>query len=238
MIHKKHKRYVAHFDMLGFKSAVYRDHDEAWKALCGLQEAMARIPNLGIGIQGTERRIEQRLQAFIFSDSILIFSLADETEDLLSILVMCSNLFKDALHACIPLRGGIAFGDFYFNMDLSLYCGRPFVEAYQLGESAQWSGIVISDEVASRYHTLQGESFYGREQVVRWDVPLKSCRTETRWAYNWPTVFRRNLLKPPPITVSDYYQGFIHLFGPFADLPPDAQQKYGNTVAFLNEMLV
>ena len=56
----KHSRYVAHFDMLGFKNAVYRNHDEAWGALTDLRKAMDRIPAYGIKDVTTEKDIFQK----------------------------------------------------------------------------------------------------------------------------------------------------------------------------------
>ncbi len=37
---RNNKRYVAHFDILGFKSATLRNQDESWGALCDLHSCM------------------------------------------------------------------------------------------------------------------------------------------------------------------------------------------------------
>ncbi|MCP4711244.1 MAG: FRG domain-containing protein [Planctomycetes bacterium] len=146
-----HKRYVAHFDMLGFKSVIARDLDEAWGALCDLRSSMDKILRMAIGDISTGQVIADRIRAHIFSDSILIFTLSNKPEDLKAILILSSQLFSKSLESCVPLRGGISVGKFYFNEDLNLFCGTPFVQAYQIAESAQWSGIVVHDSVAKNY---------------------------------------------------------------------------------------
>ncbi len=235
---KTNKRYVAHFDMLGFKSATLRNPTEAWGALSDLRASMDRILNMHIEELSTNEIILNRIKAYIFSDSILIFSLSDEPQDLISMLTLTSELFSGALHRCIPLRGGIAYGDFFFNLDLYLFCGIPFVKAHGLGAIAQWSGIIVDDSVAEHYN--KNINIMPRTTgpiIVQWDVPTKDNNKKQFWVVNWPDIFRNNFNKKPPILVQDYYEGFKPLFGPFEDLPVDVKVKYQNTVDFINSNL-
>lgn len=230
----KHLRYVAFFDMLGFKSAVLRNQDEAWGALSDLRFCMDKILNKPIEIQRPRNLIRDRIYAKIFSDSVVIFSLSNKPEDLWSIIVLCSEFFKDALHACIPLRGGISYGSFFFNNELDLYCGTPLIDAYYIGEAAQWSGITIHEEVAGHWTKNNGFTSGGQLALVRWDVPLKDDITNETWVMNWPGVFKANFKKHAPITVQDYYAPFERLFGGFEGLPENVKSKYANTVSFIN----
>lgn len=234
------KRYVAHFDMLGFKSAILRNVDESWGALSDLQGITHKIQMSEIGVKGSNRRFSNRIRSVIFSDSVLVFTLQDEVEDLLSILILTCQLFGDSLARCLPLRGGISYGDFYYNSDLNLYCGQPFVNAYIIGESAHWSGVVIDDLVAhhfhSNYHRLTSDPST-RDLVVRWNVPYKNGTDKECWVINWPLVFRDNLRMELPISPEQYYQAFESLFGPYQDLADTVKEKYQNTVFFLNESL-
>jgi len=234
---KKYKRYVAHFDMLGFKSATLRNPDEAWGALSDLRNCMDRMLKLHIEVLATNEIISDRIKAYIFSDSILIFTLRDEPKDLISMLVLTSQLFADSLHFCIPLRGGITYGDFFFNLNLDLFCGIPFVKAYEIGERAQWSGIVVDDDVAEHYHKNLNLTSGKVPIIIQWDVPIKQNRKEKSWVVNWPVIFSHNFNKKPPISVQDYYKAFEKLFGPYASLPADVKAKYENTIDFVNSNL-
>lgn len=230
---KKHRKYVAHFDMLGFKSATLRNPDEAWGALSDLRSCMDRILKSPIELS-TNEIISNRIKAYIFSDSILFFTLRDEPKDLISMLVLTSQFFADSLHTCIPLRGGISYGDFFFNLDLHLFCGIPFVKAYKIGEIAQWSGIVVDDSVVEHYHKNLNLTSYSNPIIIQWDVPIKSNSKKRSWVVNWPVIFRRNFEKKPPISVQDYYEAFRNLFGLYENLPADIKAKYENTVNFIN----
>ncbi|PIS26298.1 MAG: hypothetical protein COT45_00970 [bacterium (Candidatus Stahlbacteria) CG08_land_8_20_14_0_20_40_26] len=234
---EKYKRYVAHFDMLGFKNATLRNPDEAWKALSSLRACMDRVLELHIKVLSTNEIISNRIKAYIFSDSILIFTLRDEPKDLISMLVLTSQIFADSLHACIPLRGGISYGDFFFNLDLHLFCGTPFVKAYEIGEMVQWSGIVVDKAVAEHYQKNPFPKSRGSPIIIQWDVPVKPYGKKKFWVVNWSVIFRRNFKKELPISVQDYYEAFKSLFGPYENLPADVKAKYENTVNFINSNL-
>lgn len=228
-------RYVAHFDMLGFKSAIARNLDEAWGALCDLRSSMDKILRMAIGDIPTGQLIDDRIRAYIFSDSILIFTLSNQPEDLKAILILTSQLFSDALASCVLLRGGISFGKFYFNEQLNLFCGIPFVQAYQIAERAQWSGIVVHDSVATRYFNEPSKLTSNNAHVlIQWDVPIKPSGQKKQWVINWPHVFNGSFNKPAPITTKDFYQAFESLFGSYSELKEDARIKYVNTVEFVN----
>lgn len=232
-------RYVAHFDMLGFKSAIARNTDEAWGALSDLRSAMDKILRSVIKDISSGQIIADRIRAFIFSDSILVFTLSDQSEDLKAILILTSQLFSKSLASCVPLRGGISVGRFLFNPDLSLFCGAPFVEAYQISERAQWSGIVVSNSVAENYFNEPAKQMSeGHPILVEWDVPVKSTDNLKQWVINWPQIFKNSFKKPAPMTSEEFYQAFESLFGPYKDLREDVKIKYDNTVKFINWALL
>ena len=168
-----------------------------------------------------------------------MFTLSDSRDDLMSMLIFASQLFSDSLHACLPLRGGIAFGDFIFDLDLRLFCGVPFVRAYELGERAQWSGIVVDDTVADHFAGRGEPITSGRQSILtKWDVPLKANKEETHWVINWPVVCEKNWKSKPPISPQAYYQAFESLFGSYESLAHDVKAKYENTVNFINHVLL
>lgn len=234
---ENNKRYVAHFDMLGFKSATLRNPDEAWGALSDLRACMDKIQSSHIEVLSTNEIISDRIYAHIFSDSLLIFTLSDEPKDLLSIVFLTSHLFGDALVKCIPLRGGISYGDFFFNPKLHLFCGVPFVRAYEIGERAQWAGIVLDDCVGKHYQNNSHMPGYDSQKVIKWNVPTKSNGKRNSWVINWPAIFAPRFQKKPPISVQDFYKAFESLFGPYDDLRQDIKTKYENTIEFVNSNL-
>ena len=115
---KLYKRYVAYFDVLGFKTATLRNPDEAWGALSDLRICMDEAIYCSIHVSKPELLVvPNRLKAFIFSDSVLIYSFSNEAIDLMAILILTSQFFGKSLNRCLPLRGGISYGDFFFNVE-------------------------------------------------------------------------------------------------------------------------
>ncbi len=226
--------------MLGFKSAIRIDPEKAWSALLKLRSCMDGLERYGLEHLTEERIILSRIVTRIFSDTILVFTLGDEADDLTGIVLLTAQLFAGALASCIPLRGGIAHGDFFVEDGLQLYCGAPFVKAYELGEQSQWSGIILDEVVADRFSNQLGAPFttHGNiPTIVRWNVPLKSKQKIASWVVNWPLIYREGFKKRSPLSVQEYYEAFKPLLGPYEGLKPDDKAKHKNTVDFINAQL-
>ena len=236
-MNRKDARYVAHFDMLGMKEAVLRNQDVAWDALSDLNAAKERIYELSIEIISSGHVIKDRVKTFIFSDTIIIFTLSDLPEDLYSILILSSELFSNSLHRCVPLRGGIAHGDFFFNLDLGLFLGVPLVNAYQIGEEAQWAGITVDKYVFQKSKSIPLKTAENTHPIIEWDIPLKNQKSKRGYVLNWPKIFKNNFtIKPVPL--ADFYSPFESLFGSYSALREDVKAKYVNTVKFINNQLL
>ena len=239
----KHNRYVAFFDILGFKEAIEKDLDEAWGALEDLRVSMQETLNLFIktpnGVILT--RNTERTAATNFSDSILVFSLEDNSNDLHSILISSTALFAKSLERCVLLRGGISYGSFYFNLEKNLFCGVPMIRAYEIAESAQWSGIIIDDNVAEHYLKNPIKSD-GKLTLIKYPVSVKeknTIRKKELWVLNWPLVCKNNFKADPPISAELYSKAFESLFkSSYKDWPKNIQAYYDNTVEFVNTALV
>ena len=164
----------------------------------------------------TGEYIQDQVRAFTFSDTIVAFSKSETDNDALVIVFLTTELFASSLHYCVPLRGGIAHGQFAFNFDLNLFSGPALLDAYELGESSQW--LVFPWTIGSLRPSkgfLLLPHRKGRAMVVPWEVPCKGGRTENRLVVNWPESHRNNYAGPVPLPVETFYQPFSELFGPF-----------------------
>ncbi len=236
----KQNRYVAYFDMLGLKTATLRNPAKAWEALKSLRECMDKILNLDVEITSKKVILKNRIQAFILADSILVFTGEDELYDLSAILTLTSTLFAQALNKCVPLRGAITHGEFFYILDKQIFGGVPFVNAYELERQAQWSGVVIDDVILEYYKNWfddMPKCEDGSPIITSWNIPLKGEKREQGLCLDWVKPHKANFTIKPPISVSDYYSGFRNLFGEFNDLPIEVQAKYRNTVEFVNHSL-
>lgn len=230
-------RYVAYFDMLGFKKALKRNHVEAWRALSNLQDCRESVlkENYPVSRNDETTLASNHVRGVMFSDTILFFTLKDQLEDLLSILLCSSNFFTKSLSSGIPLQGGISHGKFSFNFDKQLYCGEPLVKACEIAESPQWTGIVVDEIVAEKYNT-KNLSIYP-PLITEWKLELIDGQFKKSWVVNWPQSFKVNSEADFPITIEQYYKPFENLYGEFGKQSLWAQKKYDNTVFFINSIL-
>ena len=242
---KKYDSYVAYFDMLGFKSAVLKNVDKACLALTFIRGAIdsqthavlikPRKPSKIMLLPDFREKIFalKHVRPYIFSDSILMFTLDDEPDDLISLLIVASKLFQELLVFKVPLRGGIAHGEFFVNEAAHTFCGVPLVRAYELGEKSKWIGLIIDDEVADHYFDSLHEGVRESDSLIEWDVPLKDGGKRKLWVFNWPPDMKYR--REPPITEYQLYSVFKEMFvTEFDMLPSEIQDIYRNTAEFIN----
>lgn len=233
-------RYIAHVDMLGMSGLTLKNPKLAWGAVSKMAQAKQRVFGLSFKVAGRHVIPKNHVAAFTFSDTILLFTKSDDSDDLRAILMVCLELLAQVLHGAVPVRIGVAHGQFVFNGDEGLFVGPALVHAYSLGEAAQWIGAVLDKTVAERARELKPEFLsYGDclPLVVDWEVPVKSGGTESHPVLSWPRSHRRNFTIAPPITVDEFYSAFVQLFEEWSSLRAEDRRKYENTVDFVNAML-
>lgn len=232
-------RYVAHVDMLGMSGLTLKDPELAWNAVSKMAQAKNKKLSGSFTVGNGHFFFKDYVAAFTFSDTILLFTKSDDAEDLRAILMVCLELFAQVLHGSIPVRIGVAHGQFVFNGDEGLFVGPPLVHAYRLGEAAQWIGAVLDKTVAERARKLKPEFLSDcLPLIVDWEVPVKFGVTESHPVLSWPRSHRRNFTIVPPISVDQFYSAFVQLFNEWSNLRPEDRRKYENTVKFINAMLV
>jgi hypothetical protein len=230
-----HQRFVAHIDILGMSALVAKDPELAWQLLSQLVEARNDAHATEITFLDTAERIAtpDQVQTVTFSDTVVLFTKGAQLNDLRTILIMATHLMSQALHLCVPVRIGISVGTFFFNLKDSMYAGPALIEAYHLGEKAQWIGITTSAEVYRRSieaNLQSGES----DIVIPTPIPIYGGN-EPGYAVNWPVVLRNSISAPLPVTDNQIYEGFSQYFGPWESLDQRAKLKYENTALFMNQ---
>jgi hypothetical protein len=231
------ERFVAHVDILGMSAIVEKDPDEAWGMLSDLVAVRDRVGGYAMEFVDTKELVAASdvAAAVTFSDTIVLFTKGSSDTELRALIILVTELFHKAMCSCVPVRIGLAHGRFFVNFEKSMYAGPALIEAYRVGESAQWLGISLAESVQAQAHALNLKSGKSK-MIVGWTVPIKGG-AETRSVVNWPAVFAHDLTAKPPITVAQFYQAFVRTFGAFDALAPDVKLKYENTVRFMNEHL-
>ena len=230
-------RIVAHIDILGMSQLVEKNFPGAWGVLSDLVNVREQAQAHEYEFVETSQRVRvfELIKIVTFSDTILIFTAGASDLELKSMIILASEIFHKALFSCVPVRVGIAVGEFWFNLDKSMYAGPALIEAYRAGEAAQWLGIVFAESAQELALALNMKST-GSDILVRWPIPEKNGE-RVGAVVNWPAIFAHDLKVEPPISVHQFYAAFERAFGPFDALPRGVQSKYENTVQFMNSQL-
>ena len=232
-----HRRFVAHIDILGMRAMVRRNPEMAWNVLSGLANVRDHLGKLQLTHISTasQRMLAESVFSVMFSDTIVLFTKTESDEDLRAILIAAAEVLHKAMCALVPVRIGVASGQFFFNIEESLYSGPALIEAYEIGEAAQWLGIVTTAAVYKQ--SISADFKAGTSNVV---IPA-SIPTKTGlapgYAMNWVASYRHDFKVKPPISVELFYSQFEHAFGPLSELPERERLKYVNTTHFINELL-
>lgn len=135
-------RFVAFFDILGFKDLVARkSHEE-------IHELLTKISDIQEILTKKIYKTDGNISIANFSDSIIIFSKDDSTATFFfDFLFTISYLFAKAIEYTIPLKGAIALGQISVDKKKQLYFGQPIIDAYLLEEELNYLGIIAHNSI-------------------------------------------------------------------------------------------
>ncbi|MEQ5790375.1 hypothetical protein J4E06_04875 [Muricauda sp. NFXS6] len=155
---KTDNRFVAFFDVLGFKDMVQRkSHSEILKKLENLKSHVEKLE----GHEFDENKLKKanleivkyQTRSVTFSDSFLFFSKKDSKEDLVKILVDSWYFLKYALKNKIAVKGAISFGKITLDFEKNLFFGQPIIDAYLLHEDLNMLGVVFDHNAENQCKT-------------------------------------------------------------------------------------
>ena len=162
------KRFVAFFDIMGFKDMVVRhDNSDIYKTLSELHESVLNP------INEIQRDLEHfdtiDIQTVMFSDSIMLVSNKDTKRAAMSILYYSGYLLSFCLKEKIPVKGAISYGTMTSDFEKSIHFGQPLIDAYLLEEDLKLYGCVIDNNF--EMYLRDNEMLEGLE---KYKTPLKS----------------------------------------------------------------
>jgi hypothetical protein len=136
-------RYVAYFDMLGFKDFSYRSPH--FEVLARMRLLKQKVSELDVA----DPESPSKVRATIFSDSVLVVSedLSQPSTD--EILMASEWLIYAFVLEGILAKGAIAAGTFTADFEQSIFCGRPIIDAFLLQDELVACAAVL-------HHTAEG----------------------------------------------------------------------------------
>jgi hypothetical protein len=172
------KRFVAWFDIMGFKDLVLRNkHQHILLQLESLKEVLGKLENANSNTMPYLRDSnieEDQTRSFTFSDSIAIFSKSDHYNDLLKIILDSYYLLRKAIEIGICIKGAFSHGEITVDFDNSLFFGQPIIDAYLLHDELEMYNIIMDNNFERRYKELVSDNDPLKSIIHFYKTPLKS----------------------------------------------------------------
>lgn len=218
------KRWVSYFDRLGFENYT-REHDlitvfhETRSWLEGAKEEGQDFGNV---------------ELIWFSDTVIFYSTDDSRSSFQAVAGASRSFFDELLNCRIPVRGALAFGDFYADKANNIFLGKALVDACKYGEKFDWLGFVLHRSALERMaQVCQPVSDL---TYRRWDTPFNNRKTnavekESVVAY---------LVGPGSIMPVDGSNPYLKALEEMAGSArcENYKRKYENTIHFLKAFSV
>ena len=249
------KRFLAHFDILGYKEFIennsidfinqYNQHIFRESQTAVAQDgAYVDIPG---GFAPDVRTAE--VNCMHFSDTILFWTVGDSEEDFLKLVYVCHKFFWRTMQLSFVVRGALGYGDFEFNpfqipgqggvrfYNSSLF-GKGLVDVYLKAESQHWAGAFI-DETALNAQDADGANIISKqtisnliddEIVVNYPVPNKDQTTHDELCFR---LLKGSLNDRAFQNSAERIERIFNQYMNGKELPIAVQQKLQNTIDFL-----
>ncbi len=196
------ERFVAFFDIMGFKDFVYRNsHENVLRRMNYISSKINEIKNEIIDSSGSVSISDSKIHEYddslseifpiMFSDSILFVSNDNSFNSALKIVSHSASFIAKLLAFGIPVKGALAYGEFSAIKSKSIYFGQPVIDAFELQEDLQMYGVVlhhtIEDELASKkwLYIIEAEDL-----LFRYKTPMKSGKI-SHYSLNWIEPFNQ-----------------------------------------------
>ena len=129
------------------------------------------------------------LSYVLFSDCLVITAHDDSEDSALKVLLFAYRYARSMIAQRFPVRGGIAYGEMFVDLNNRIFVGSALTEAYDIERKQEWMGITIDQSLVARYPNL----FSGRKNhgeflkclFVPYLVPMKSGNLTEEYTINW-----------------------------------------------------
>lgn len=157
--------FAAYFDILGFRERVGSDSSGLYQSY---KDAVREFRDFVKPTGARHKQIEDRWELEIigytnmnppvtFSDSTFFISTDTSARSFQEICHAANRFFLQMLAAGFPIRGAIATGAVYWDIEHGLYLGKAITTAYDFGEQMDVIGMVIHPAVVERLSSFGDE---------------------------------------------------------------------------------
>jgi len=172
-------RFVAFFDIMGFKDLVQRNsHDNILKRLETLKNVLKKLENSHSENNKTLKKLmteKFQTRSITFSDSIIIFSKSDTIKDFDKLVLDSYSIIHKALENGIGIKGALSYGEITVDFENYLFFGQPIIDAYLLHDELLLYTAVLDNNIEAKQKTL-GKHHLPESIIIDYKLPFKSGR--------------------------------------------------------------
>lgn len=214
-----YKAWVAHFDILGFKSIINNDNESV-----KLGVLKSQIDEVIDDLKKNVANFDESVGYLFYADTFIIFSKSAKINDYPGLISVSKNFMSNCIYKRLPVRGAISFGEITVGHDKKILLGKAFSESYDYGEDQNWLGLILTPSASAelKVHNLEPT----RHGFINRDIPLRkySIFDERVYAYrfiNGSTNYKCPLISP--------LEEMMH------KAPGKDKVKYENTISFIKK---
>ena len=170
-------RFVAFFDIMGFKDMVQRkSHADILKTLEKLKDVLKFMEN-----QDSENNkflkplnIKKfQTRSITFSDSIIFFSQGDTIKDFEKIVIDSYFIIQKSIENGLGIKGALSYGEITVNFENYLFFGQPIIDAYLLHDELLLYSAILDNNIEAKLNKI-GTHSLPKDIIVDYKTPLKS----------------------------------------------------------------
>ena len=214
-----HERWVAHFDILGFKSLL----DQGWMEFKTVL-SQSKIDDILNAIENIPPLYREHIDYLFYADTFIFYSNSDQALDYSSIICVAQEFIRKCIYIKLPVRGAISFGELIFGHEKRILMGKAFLESYEYSEDQNWLGLLLTPSATRKVSGYSLNPLH--HSYINQDIPL-----------------RRYSIFNPDVFAYTFCEGCANFSNPLlGDLdemlktaPAAEKVKYENTIEFIKK---
>jgi len=214
-----HECWVAHFDILGFKSLL----DQGWMKVKTVL-SQSKIDEVIESINDMPALHREHIDYLFYADTFIFYSKSDQVKDYPSMLSVAQRFIRKCISIKLPIRGAISFGELIFGHEKRILMGEAFLESYEYTEDQNWLGLLLTPSASRKVFEYSLNPLH--HSYINQDIPLK-----------------RDPKFNPDVFAYTFCDGITNFSNPLlGDLdemlktaPASEKAKYENTIEFIKK---
>jgi len=158
--------WVAHFDILGFKSMI--EHEDQSLALKILK---SKLDEVIVKLKSEIESKDECVDFQFYADTFIFYSKSEKINDYPLLVRACKNFINECIYRRLPVRGAISYGELIFGHNRKIIIGSAFLESYVYGEDQNWIGLILTPSASSQL--IDHNLLPIRHGFINRDIPMR-----------------------------------------------------------------